>query len=466
MRVRSSTLPNVLLVVFDTARADALEPYGAPTGTTPAVAQLASRGTALRSVYATANWTLPSHASMFTGRLPRALGLGREANPYTALRRHSELFLAERMRAVGYRTGAISANSLITPRWGFGAGFERFERARGRTSSPPPGRRAMARWIASAALGRADAGMAHAERILREWIDEPAHLPFFWFVNLLECHAPYLPPRPYSPFGVAGRARAGLDSARYLKPGAVHRYCLGHADVPLTSVDRMRQSYQASITAMDAWLGRVLERLDTKGLLDDTLVLVTSDHGENFGENHLLAHALSLDDRLLRVPLVVAGPGAPASGQGPQSLAGLPALVAEALDLTDHPWSEPSSPTGTVIAQNEGFAVAADSPQAQGELRRLFELDDADVERMWSRMTSVSDGRYKLVTVADEDHLYDLDADPLESSDISSRHPDVIDRLRRVIEAAAASPDAAAATAVGANETDELEQSMRELGYL
>ena len=124
--------PNVLCVVFDTARRDAFEPYGAPPGSTPAVAQLASSGQAFTDVYATASWTIPSHASMFTGSLPRALGLGqapgsRREGCRPILEANRDRVLPEVLRRNGYATAAVSANVWIAPESGFATGFDRFE---------------------------------------------------------------------------------------------------------------------------------------------------------------------------------------------------------------------------------------------------------------------------------------------------------------------------------------------------
>src|SRR6266540_3909252 len=122
---------NVLILVFDTARADAFEPYGAQPGASPTVAQLAGRGAAVDDVFSTACWTLPSHASMFTGRLPRALGLGQApggvlqgAKP--VLQAQRDRMLPEVLRRAGYATRAASANVWISEHSGFATGFDEF----------------------------------------------------------------------------------------------------------------------------------------------------------------------------------------------------------------------------------------------------------------------------------------------------------------------------------------------------
>ena len=123
--------PNVIVVVLDACRRDALEPYGAPAGASPAIAQLAGRGAAFDEVYATACWTPPSHASFFTGMLPRALGLagvpgGKPPDIRPHLEAERERTLARVLRRAGYRTAAMSTNLWVTPAGGYGIGFDEF----------------------------------------------------------------------------------------------------------------------------------------------------------------------------------------------------------------------------------------------------------------------------------------------------------------------------------------------------
>jgi len=120
--------------------------------------------------------------------------------------------------------------------------------------------------------------------------------------------------------------------------------------VPEKALDRMRRLYADSVRYVDTWLEAVLSRLDKSGLLDETLVIVTSDHGENLGESGMIGHALSLDERLLRVPLIAAGPGAEHL-EDLRSLAELPTRVAQAAGLEHHPWQDRGLPAGMAVAQ-------------------------------------------------------------------------------------------------------------------
>ena len=461
--------PNVLLVVLDTARADAVEPFGAPVGSTPAIAALAATGVACR-VYATSCWTIPSHASMFTGRLPRTLGLGRGVAPADALRRREPDVLAAVLRDAGYATRAASANPFVSPGGGFDVGFERFDVVTGsRRHRPGRGLRARLRWDLDAVRADIDDGMAAAAAAVRAWVREGPEAPFFWFVNLMECHSPYLPPRPWNDLGLVGRYRAAADARRYQTHDVRARYSLGEIDVPPAALARMRHLYQRSVSAMDAWLADVLGELDRVRALDDTLVIVTSDHGENIGDGHLLGHTLSLDDRLIGVPYVAAGPGATAPRGDAPSLAQLPSLLADAIGLLDHPWQADASPSPVAVAQTDGISTFA--PDVRAALTAAWHLPAAIVERLGAPIACATDGRFKLVrdVAAGGERLHDLTADPDELVDVLSSHGAQADRLRAALDRAEEEAHDDGRPPPGGAPGQwvvELEERMRLLGYM
>ena len=297
--------PNVVLLVLDTARADAFEPYGATAGASPVVRDMASSGRAVRDVFATSNWTLPSHASMFTGLLPRELGLGQApggrsgaCRPYLERQRHR--LLPAVLNDAGYRTRGVSANLWITSWSGFATGFDSFNEvttARNKKVQESS-LRSRAAWAVEA---------------LRANVDDGA--TFFWFVNLVECHSPYLPPRPFTCGGPIDRLRTAREARKHLTLMGMWGASAGAYEVPEGALDRMRREYAASVRQVDTWIAQLLDRLDRAGVLDRTLLVVTSDHGENLGESGRLGHAFWLDDRLVRVPLVTVGPVKLATGR-------------------------------------------------------------------------------------------------------------------------------------------------------
>jgi arylsulfatase A-like enzyme len=233
----------------------------------------------------------------------------------------------------------------------------------------------------------------------------------------------------------------------------------------------MRHLYRCSIASMDAWLATVLERLDARGMLDDTIVLLTSDHGENLGEGNLLGHAFSLDQRLIHVPLVMAGPGVPSADEltGPTSLADLPRLLAGAIGLLEHPWGEPGSRSAVAVAQFDALA-APDDPWARESIER-WGLGPASLDRLTRSLTAATDGRYKVVrSSSGTEEAFDLAADPLEAAPLDIETAGVRELapwvdLRRALDAAVAERPTPAQR-VDVRETQDIEDQMRLLGYL
>ena len=170
--------PNILLIVFDTARADAFEPYGAPAGASPVVADLARRGGATRRVHAASCWTMPSHAAMFTGLLPRAAGMTRAPGGDAfalppLLERHHDRLLATVLARAGYATAGVSANLWISSRTGFATGFDRFVDVDSHLAAEAAmSRGGRGRWALSAVRAREDNGAAAAAEAIEGWLGD------------------------------------------------------------------------------------------------------------------------------------------------------------------------------------------------------------------------------------------------------------------------------------------------------
>jgi arylsulfatase A-like enzyme len=468
--------PNVLLIIFDTARADALEPYGAERGASPAVGDLARRGEAMPNLYGPACWTLPSHASLFTGLLPRATGLiTRPGGGIRACRAPMEAqrdrLLPEVLRRAGYETAAVSTNVWVSEVTGFATGFERFVTVnsgrQGRLHDQR--RRARLAWDLEGVRARVDDGAQEAGHILRTWIEQRGERPTFWFVNLIECHSPYLPPRRYNDLGLIDRWRAAEEARRHLTLNSIWRASAGGFDVPDAALERMRRLYAGAIEALDDWLAAILEALDREGALDETLVIVTSDHGENFGEGGLMGHAYSLDDRLIRLPCVSAGPGAFASREV-HSLAALPRLIAEAVGLEQHPWQNGLPAPGSAVAQF-GPPAGPEDPRVLKLVDR-WGLGPEAVSRMTTPLNCATDGRYKLMRRGSREELYDLEDDPLELSPVDpasvseSSVAHLRDALAHPATKAAPPGQAAELVEISDEERQRIEDQMRLLGYL
>lgn len=466
-----SERPNVLLVVLDAARRDALSPYGAAAEATPVLKGLAQRGLAVQRAYATAPWTVPSHTAMFSGRLAGELGLDQTPDPHAipaALAPVADELLAAVLAEADYRCHGYSSNLWLSSLTGFDAGFEEFLYLPSERKLPTePGLRSGLRWASEGVRARRDGGAAAIGEALKGSIaaSDPGQ-PSFWFVNLVECHSPYMPPKPWNDLGPVDRVRAAFDSRRHLGFESICLNAAGRDLVPARSLQRMRHLYGRAINYMDAWLGDLLGALDQRGVLDNTLVLVTADHGESFGENGMLAHGFSVAEQLIHVPLVAAGPGASQLAvDGAFSLASIPFVVAEAAEIAGHPYSAGG---GVALARSE--AICAPDDERMLRFAGRWDLNDAEIARLSTGFTAATDGSAKLV-VTDDGHesLFDLVSDPGERSPGPAVGV-IADRLRGAV-AGVARGRVAAAAGPGAPGADaetiaQLEQQMKLLGYM
>ena len=302
--------PNVLLIVLDTLRRDAVSAYGEVNGTTPAFDAFAEAGTLWEDCLANGSWTIPSHASLFTGAEVGRHGTG-HARKRLRLQPAGEgtkpLFtMAELLGRTGWGTAAYVCNMNVSRANGFDRGFAEYQeiwRARqGDYDVLGPARRA---WLGD---GIVDKGGELCLKGSRAWLKTHAddERPWFLFVNFMEAHSPYYraPERFARAYLNEGEptenVRAILDDT------TAHVY---HSGVSEADAEELWRIYLGGVAYQDWLLGELLGELKAQGLADDTLVVITSDHGETFGWNGLLGHGQDVNDALVRVPLAVRGPG-------------------------------------------------------------------------------------------------------------------------------------------------------------
>jgi arylsulfatase A-like enzyme len=422
----SPTQPSVLVLLVDTLRADAFQPG---SGRTPVLDALAARGLRFTEAVAQASWTLPSVASILTGLHPRSHGVvGREdgAAPARAL---SDAFvtLPELAAAAGIGTFAVSANPVVTRGTNLAQGFETFVEL-----GWVGGRQG---WEAAPALDAA----------LLEWLRQQRGRRFFAWVQYMEPHDPYTPPAPPpAPPGV----RPVVAEGRIDVLG--RRVNRGEAP-PLAAdeLSHLRALYDAEVAAFDRGLGRLLADLDALGLLDTTVIVVTADHGEAFQEHGHLKHAVSLYDELVRVPLVIAGPGiAPGRNLVPVQGIDLYPTIARLLGLTP----PAGLPGRDLLAPIPEAPIVSETSLGAGPNGTPTEL------------VAVRHEGWKLVHAPQLERveLYDLAADPAERVDRAASAPEQAQRLMAQLDAwrrTVPPPPAAAGAA-------DLGDRLRALGYV
>jgi arylsulfatase A-like enzyme len=467
--------PHVVVIVLDTTRADFLDPWrarddGLPAELTPRLDALARDATVFERAFVPAPWTVPSHASLFTGLHPIAHGAS-----FLHHRWLDDRFttLAEALRDAGYRTISIAANRLLESTnllQGFEVRAAAGERFRGLAL-----RRVLelvglpAKWMDQ---GAADAVEA-AERALprRESADAQ---PVFLFVNLLEPHWRHFPPladRLALLPPEIGWLEANRISARYYGPLVMAGKTV---EGPLR--ETMRALYAASIRYQDRQLGRLVDAVDARLDPARTLLVVTADHGENLGEGGRWDHVFALNDALIRVPLLVRQPGRFAAGRRESGLCetvDVTATIAEAvggLPLRLDPGARSLAPER--FTPRERIVAEGDPYYGHLEAMSLYTGLQRDVGRFARLLRAVRDDRHKLVWAQGAGStLHDLAADPDEVKDVSAEAPDAAARLQADLDAwlAERAPDAyrpEAGDAGGGGLSDAERERLRSLGYL
>jgi len=353
--------PNILLLVLDTVRAWDISWMAYWRPTTPRLANWVSRGAIFDRVLSAAPWTTPSHAAMFTGHLPVDLS----ANWLTPLD-DAVPTVAEVLQKAGYATGGFVGNYSYAGRAtgldrGFGhyvdypVNIEQAFRSSQLTARlfEIPG---LATWLGQRRLLHPGNSAETVNRAFLDWVGDRGQRPFFAFINYFEAHAPYLPPAPWdSMFAKAG------DHERTARYWDAIDQAFGEGMYPREFLEDTRDAYDGSIAYLDFQIDSLLTVLGKRGLLDNTVVIITSDHGELFGEHGLLQHGSSLYLPELHVPLAILAPGKVPAGMHvpyPVSLRGIASTVLAFAGVTN-PGLPGQSMTG--YFRGPGLPVPVDS---------------------------------------------------------------------------------------------------------
>jgi len=417
--------PSILLVVVDTLRADAVSAYGASEGTTPTIDSLAAQGLLYSRAYAPAPWTVPSHASLFTG-------LGIEAHG-TGLAGQSALperfvTLAERLSGAGYETAAFSENMIVSDAFQLLQGFShRHSTVLKRMEQDAP-----VDHLVSIDLG---------VQIPRWLAERDTRKPFFAFVNIFEAHAPYTV-RDENPWVPAG---ASLSEVRRFAAEPEIHLC---SRLP-SERDRaiLRGLYLGDVFAADALIAALRAQIYSAETERQLITIVTSDHGEFFGEGELMGHEFGLRHGGLHIPLVVHGlPGVePASIDMPVRLVDVTASVlawagVEAVgEIAGRPLPTSASPqAGEPRALRAAYSDSVTvMPEIWGDTlvpedRETPREACGPHDKVFGGMASLIDYPYKFNWFERyPPELYDLRWDTDEQSDLSGHQPELVSRFGR-----------------------------------
>jgi arylsulfatase A-like enzyme/Flp pilus assembly protein TadD len=402
--VRKEAL-NLVVITLDTTRADHIGAYGSALVKTPVLDALAREGVLFEHAMSTAPLTLPAHSSMFTGRFPPEHGVRDNGGFFLD---DAQVTLAEMLKGQGFATGGFVAAFVLDRKWGIGQGFDTYVddfdltkmrgRAMGSIQRPAPE-------VLDKAL---------------PWIDSVKNRRFFAWIHFYDPHTPYTPPEPFE--------------TEYE----------GHP-------------YRGEIAFTDSQVGRVVEHLRSRGLLDSTVLMLLGDHGEGLGDHGETAHGFFIYESSTRVPFIVRAPFSLTRERRVADPVRIVDLTPTALDLLGVP----------VPA---GLSGASLTPLMTGATRELGLEGYAEAmyplhHYGWSDLRALRSGRYKLID-APRPELFDLERDPNETTNIFEQRRSLGDRMVALLRQKEAAFETVEAVQPETDVDPEVRARLAALGYV
>lgn len=438
--------PNVLLLSIDTLRADHLGCYGGTRVATPNVDRLAHDGALFENAACPMPMTRPSLSTIHTSLHPREHGVVNNGVPLAP----DSVTLAETLAAAGYATAAFTPVRLLDASSGLAQGFASY--------TAPDAHHLPADRVAPGAL---------------DWLAKrDPQKPFFVWLHLFDPHLPYAPPAQYAP----GDGPAEISWKSLLASANEH-----DGDVPQATFDRALELYAGEVAYVDHWVGEIVAKLDALGVLDDTILVFTADHGECFDHGIFFEHADCLYEGAVHVPLVIRYPRTVAAGTrvaaqvehmdvAPTILA--LASVKQPAEFRGHALL-PTPPTaiGTIVP--DAFALiehplyqdrnAEERSRKQERIRSVAGMPTREI--LTDRQSNALRGTtWKLITDGEASELYDLPSDRGEQHDLATRKPELTSDLRRVLDAKLAQHPLHLRE--GGDVNPKLRETLKALGYV
>jgi arylsulfatase A-like enzyme len=425
-----SSSPNILLVVLDSARMDRFSCYGYERETTPFLESFCEDATLFREAFTPAPWTMPSHASIFTGLYPSAHGM-----TWKNLRLDSRfLTLPDFLASKGYETTGFCNNPWVNAENGLARGFQTYvEMWKDEVLNPTLYYRID--WFLRRLIGRNDGGALRTHQWVLEWVnrDDRVEQPFFLFINLMECHLWYDAPDAYHQMFLPGSISPSI--------GAIHSNSLfplltGNLSLSDEEWGEFGDIYDGDLRYLDKRLEELFDCLSGKSFMDNTIIIVTSDHGEHLGEHQFVDHQLSLYEPLIQIPLIVKVPdritGLSAIQEPIQSIDIFPTLM----DLIgyhgeiDRFFMQGVSLVGRESSPHQ-FTVSEYEPPRERIMRFLEKNPEGNTILKYDRaLRSIRIDSLKYIWSSDgNSELYNLALDPGESMDIGGELSEVANSM-------------------------------------
>lgn len=448
--------PNVVVVSIDTLRADRMSLYGHQRLTTPRLDAFAEDALVFDAAWANGAYTLPSHMSLFTGQVPSfhgVQGAGVRRDPARSP------LLAEVLSERGWTTAAFTGGGFVSPDFGFAAGFERYG-----TLDPMVNTDSAKLATDLDGVPGVDLDLLRANdmTVVEAWLDQHTAESFFLFLHTYAVHQFDPAQRHLDAFGLEGLLPEDKRSLELI-------YTAGEGGTE-DEFERVRDLYDATVLQADEGFGRLIDKLTALDLLEDTIVIVTSDHGKEIGEHGTLGHGHALFEEMVHVPLVVRLPGraskdlgasglergayAPGRSSAPASLVDIVPTLLEALDIAPWPGMQGSSLLSLdpdterpILAEVDNLAVK-------------FARRDGDLKTIWSPLD-----REPYIPNDVEELTFDLAADPLELEPLAP-DPARVDAVRETFDSLRAWAATLGSTVEAGLDDPDLRARLEALGYV
>ena len=446
--------PNILWVVWDTVRRDHLSVYGHQRPTTPRVEQWARNARVFTNCVSPGSTTVPAHVSMFTGRLPYQHGAH---NRHPAIAREIPT-LAELLIRGGYQTYLYSANSYVARGKQVTRGFDVIEhpwddryrndavRLIAEKIDPEDQSTELAQSVNAG--DTADMPVIKAGRLARDglerWLAQrDKQRPYFAFLNYMEAHRPFLPAREYREKFMSPEQLSRAHQLDRTWP-RMWAHAFGVSDYSPQELELFSLLYDSALRELDDLFADLIESLEKRGELDNTIIILTADHGEHLGDHHLLDHQYSVYNELLYVPLIVYYPPAFEAGRDDRPLMNFD-LFPTLLRLAGEPVPDDTNAGNRYTIDLRDVPLTrrrlGEYPQwMPAGLKRVREIAPDFDETPWQRvLRAYYSDPYKLIWTSDGRHeLYDLSVDPHELHNLAAedepRVRQLIDELNSVFD--------------------------------
>ena len=428
---QTQLMPNIVLISLDAVRADHLSCYGGyKRETTPFLNTFVKEATVYESAYTAARWTLPAHTSLFTGMSNSKHGISADWTNLQALDDRRIVTLAEFLKSLGYQTAAYSSIEFIAPRTRLDRGFEHFEQVWTLLDSSHviyryvnqlPEKLKTLVWGINKFYEkflRSDKGARRINQMFKQWLERPSQeKPFFAFLHYFDAHAKYWPPEPYRSAFIKPEAEVKRITKKHIAPWL---HLTGQQTISPEEFDILAKLYDSELLYLDHTLKQLINCLAENGVLDETLIIITSDHGECFGEHGYYQHSSPcLHEPAIHVPLIIRYPEHFPTGQRiavPVSIIDIFPTIVELLCNGDG-----------VLEQFQGISLMG-MPDSMPEDRivvieslttpasSLYSIDsDIDRAKFDYFLRALRWRNYKYIWHSQGNHeLYDLSSDPGE----------------------------------------------------